>query len=154
MNTPTDCLVLRIFDRHTMKFDSGGTNKTANIFILYDVKTCEYIVRGSNDNVKDFVPFSYSSDSIKELIVFIETFLCKKYDWSFEFYNYDNLPYKSKEITYEFLNEYLDNKYNLVSYDDDKYSKKQLKKWLRMLKHVKNDYLLNNYDYDYEHYNV
>jgi hypothetical protein len=139
METPTDCLVLRIFDKDSLK-----DNKTANLFILYDVKTREYVIRGSNDHVYRFVPFSFTCRYRDDLIDFIEIFLCKQCNWSYELYNYDNLPAESNDITYEFLHDNLDDSYNIVSYDDEKYSKRSLKKWLRILQYVKNDYDMND----------
>ena len=142
MDTPTDCLVLRIVDTDSIK-----NNKTANLFVLYDVKEREYVVRGSNDHAKAFVPFSFNCRTRTELIDFIKFFLCEECKWSYELYNYDNLPAFSNDITYDFLHSNLDNRYNIVSYDNQEYSKRSLQKWLRMLEYVKNDYYRNDYSF-------
>ena len=135
METPTDCLVLRIMDIESMK-----NGRTAELFILFDSNMGEYIIRGSNDHVKEFVPFSFSCRYRSKLIEFINFFLCVKNIWNYELYNYNNLPVTSNDITYEFLSENIDNRFNLVSYDKVKYNKKVLKEWLRVLEYVRNEY--------------
>jgi hypothetical protein len=135
METSSDCLVLRIIDIDSMKYDN-----TAELFILFDTNMGEYIIRGSNAHVKEFVPFSFNCRYRAELIEFIKFFLCVKNKWTYELYNYDNLPADSNDITYEFLSENIDNRYNIVSYDKSKYNKKDIKKWLRVLQYVRNEY--------------
>ena len=66
------------------------------------------------------------------------TVLGNKSNVSYSFYNYDNLPLTSDEITYDLLEDNDDKTYEL-SNEITILKKKRLKHYLNMLTHVLND---------------
>ena len=132
-----DCLVLKIkeYDAETGLLDTS-------IFVIYDKKKHHYVIRGHRRNTKKHQACTYSfiCEYAKDLASFISFIMCKKNLWTYELYNYDNLPYDSNDITYEFLL-YNENKtYELSAYDKQKYSRRRLINNLRMLRNVFNYY--------------
>ena len=67
--------------------------------------------------------------------------ICKSSKLSFTLYNYNDLPCNSNEIDYEYLkNLDGDHSYELSGYDNERKNKKQIMKYLRILKNVFNYY--------------
>jgi len=136
MLEPTDCLVLKVCEN-----DNITNMLDTTLYVIYDKKTHNYIIRGKrNDDQIDSAIFSFNCEFAHELFVFITFVICKKNKWTFSLYNYDNLPGTSDEITYEFLNDQESNIYELGAYEQQKYNKNNLLKYLRMLRNVFNNY--------------
>jgi hypothetical protein len=150
----TDCLVLCIDDLTTVK-----------IFIIYDVNKKKFIIRGKNyDSDSDSEseseydtdsesasfnsesdvnclnkPFSFQCKLKKQLIPFLN-YLISVNSFKFTLYNYDNLPNSSNEISYEFLEDLQDERYEIVSYKEDIFDKKMCLNLLNILKNIYNEY--------------
>jgi len=139
MEFVTDCLVLKIEE-----FEMYDTNKKdTTIYILYDQKNEHYVIRGKRRNIKDNIDaqiYSFNCKEAKDLESFLSFVICIQNYWSLSLYNYDNLPYKSDNITYQFLQEHESREYEISGYDMLKYNKKRLIKDLKMLKNVFNTY--------------
>jgi hypothetical protein len=135
--TVTDCLVLKIEERDA---DSGDLDTT--VYVIYDKKEHNYVVRGKRCPVKytDSCTYSFVCKDYRDLADFLSFVICGKNLWTYVLYNYDNFPYDSNDITYEFLKEYDTNVYELTGYNNTKYSRKTLCKTLRMLRNVFNYY--------------
>ena len=133
----TDCLVLKIEERET---DVELLDTT--IYVIYDKREHNYVVRGKRRVTKDIESWTYSfvCNDYKDLADFLSFVLCKYNLLTYVLYNYDNLPYDSNDITYEFLKEYESNVYELVGYNNLDYSRKRLYSILRMLRNVFNYY--------------
>jgi hypothetical protein len=136
-----DCLVLKIEER------CSDTNELlTTIFVIYDTKECNYIIRGKiadtqkNKRINLGATFSFICESIKGLEDFLTFSICMENKWTYVLYNYDNLPYDSNDITYEFLKEYESSRYEIAGYNNLSYNKKDLYRNLRMLKNVFNYY--------------
>ena len=136
---PVDCLVLKIVEFVTVsdKIDNS-------IFILYDKREHKYIVRGKRVNGVNFnsEPYSFVCDcsNVDSLVYFISFITCAESKVTYELYNYDNLPESSHDITYEFLEIFLDRPYEIAAYDKISYSKSDIKNHLNMIRFVYNDY--------------
>jgi hypothetical protein len=133
----TDCLVLKI-EEHI----DGDLDTT--LFILYDNNEETYLVRGKRSNVSgkpESVPYSFYCKYASELIDFIGFVICKKSKISYTLSNYDDLPNDPNDIDYQYLND-LDGdvEYELAAYDNKKFNKKEVLKFLRMLRNVFNYY--------------
>jgi len=133
----TDCLVLKIQEYIDNELDT-------TLYILYDTNKESYLVRGSRNNVfgkPKPIPYSFSCICASELIDFINFVICKKSKISYTLYNYDDLPNDEDKIDYEYLKD-LDNDsaYELAGYDNQNYNKKEILKYLRMLRNVFNYY--------------
>jgi len=139
MSYPNDCLVLKIeeYDQDDHKLDT-------QLFILFDSLRMQYIIRGKRRDSKSSgvsKDYSFTSNSAFDLMTFINYSLCPMNVYSYSLYNYDNLPYESNEITFEFLDKWVSPQYEIVGYDNIKrLSVRQLSKMLRMLKNVSNEY--------------
>ena len=135
--TVTDCLVLKIEERET---DVEILDTT--IYVIYDKKERNYVVRGKRRVINDIDSCTYSfvCKDHRDLADFLSFVVCKENLWTYVLYNYDNLPYDSNDITYEFLKEYESNVYELTGYNNLDYSRKGLCSILRMLRNVFNYY--------------
>jgi hypothetical protein len=132
----TDCLVLKIEE-----FDIDTKDLDTTLYVLYDKKEHVYVVRGQRFSKKiDSCTFSFNCEFAHELFDFISFVICKKNQWSYTLYNYDNLPHTSDEISYDFLTRNDSKVYELAGYDRQKYNKSTLLKQLRMLRNVFNYY--------------
>lgn len=136
-----DCLVLKIEDRCCKT-----TELVSTIFVIYDTKECNYIIRGKiadivkNKSTNLGATFSFRCEHIEDLEDFLRFAICIENKWTYVLYNYDNLPYSQDDITYEFLKRYQSNSYKIAGYNNLSYNKKELHRNLRMLKNVFNYY--------------
>jgi hypothetical protein len=137
MQVITDCLVLMIEE-----YDIDNVRTDNTVYVLYDQKDEHYIIRGKRNDTKNIkgCGFSFNCTNIKSLEYFISFIMCKKNLWSFTLYNYDNLPYRSENITYDYLSDNASTEYEISGYDKLIYNKKDLVKNLKMLKNVFNNY--------------
>ena len=135
--TVSDCLVLKIEERDS---DNGELDMT--VYIIYDKKDRNYVVRGKRSviNNTDACTYSFVCKDHIDLADFLSFVICKKNLWTYVLYNYDNLSYDSNDITYEFLKENESNVYELTGYNFENYSRKRLCTTLRMLRNVFNYY--------------
>ena len=135
--TVTDCLVLKIEERET---DVEILDTT--IYVIYDKRERNYVIRGKRrvTETADACTYSFVCKDHRDLADFLSFVICKENLWTYVLYNYDNLPYDSNDITYEFLKEYESNVYELTGYNNLDYSRKGLCSILRMLRNVFNYY--------------
>jgi hypothetical protein len=148
MEQPTDCLVLMIQEKERK------SDLIDNIlFILYDTQLEKYIIRGKR-NIFDggskynFFPYSFTCKKKKDVFEFINFSICSSNKISIDLMNYDNLPYESNDITFDFLIDNVDRNYEISAYDNVKinnkkrgyFHKKNMIKILRIIKNVANEY--------------
>ena len=137
METPNDCLVLMIQEKEKKSQWIDNT-----LFILYDTQLNKYIIRGKRNNCNNlhFLPYSFTCENENDLFEFINFSTCSKNKLSIDLINYDNLPYDSNAITFDFLINIVDRNYEIAAYDNVKINKKNMIKLLRILKKVVNEY--------------
>lgn len=138
MNTPTDCLVLKIDE-----VDIDIKIKDTTLFIIYDKMKHEFIIRGKRRDTKKIIsiPYSFVCEYANDLAEFIGFVIDENNNKiSYTLYNYDNLPATSHEITFEFFEKHVDEAYEIVSYDNMMYSEREVISLLRMLRNVYNKY--------------
>jgi len=133
----SDCLVLKMEEHVDGELDT-------TLFVLYDNNEDAYLVRGKRSDVfgkPSSVPYSFYCNYASELIDFISFVICKKSKISYTLYNYDDLPNDADEIDYQYLSD-LDGDiaYELAGYDNQKFNKKEILKFLRVLRNVFNYY--------------
>ena len=135
--TVPDCLVLKMeeIDYNTQKVDT-------TVYIFYDANKMNYVVRGHRQSTRNFTKcvYSFVCEKAKDLADFLQYIMCSKNIVNDVLYNYDNLPYDSNDITYEFLNKYDHGDYEIAGYDNRTMNKKKLIRDLRMLKNISNYY--------------
>ena len=129
-----DCLVLKIeeYDSETYELDT-------TVFLLYDKKERQYVIRGKRRLTKmhDSCDYSFVCNKIDDLVDFLGFVICKKNLWTYVLYNYNNLPYDSNDITYDFLS-VISPVYELTGYNKQKYNRNKLLTNLKMLRNVFN----------------
>ena len=129
-----DCLVLKIeeYDSETYELDT-------TVFLLYDKKERQYVIRGKRrvTETADSCDYSFVCNRINDLVDFLGFVICKQNLWTYVLYNYNNLPYDSNDITYDFLTD-VSSVYEISGYNKQKYNKNKLLTNLRMLRNVFN----------------
>ena len=135
--TVPDCLVLKLEE-----VDINSKEIDTVVFILYDAKKSEYVIRGQRTRTLtyDSCTYSFISNSIPDVVNFLQYVICKSNLVNETLYNYDNLSNNSNNITFEFLQEYEDKEYELSGYNNLKLSKKRLVRNLQILRNVFNYY--------------
>jgi hypothetical protein len=135
-----DTLVLKIEEYEEYKVENKLIDTT--LYILYDTRAKRYVIRGKRrlSSSLEFQPYSFESELACDLADFIELIICSKNTISYSLYNYDNLPNESNEITYDFFNAYDDRAYEISGYDNQKFKRRVVLKYLRSLRNVFNYY--------------
>lgn len=129
-----DCLVLKIEE-----YDSETHELDTTVFLFYDYKEHNYVIRGKRAVTErhDSCDYSFVCLDERDLADFLEFIICKKNLWTYVLYNYDNLPYNSNDITYDFLTD-VSPVYELTGYNKQKYRRGKLLTILRILRNVFN----------------
>ena len=135
--TVPDCLVFKLEE-----VDSSSKKVDTVVFILYDTKNKEYIIRGQRKKtlLHDSCTYSFVCNRIEDLVHFLQYVICKLSLVNETLYNYDNLSVNSNDITFEFLQEYENKNYELSGYNNMKLTKRRLVRNLNILRNVFNYY--------------
>jgi len=162
----SDCLVVKIDELFASEVEH-------TIFIVYDVRDQKYVIRGKRfENIEkpqsepfstpsivqvfDFLfqtknkkktftyyPYSFSCPLKESLVDFLDFIFSQGSTFRISLYNYDNLPYLSKDITYDFFERHVDESYEISSvydYRSDKKISERFEKILDLIQHVSNEY--------------
>jgi hypothetical protein len=137
------CLVLCIEERDDPEvFESIDTR----VFVSYNEITKMYVVNGKRLDVfskrgrnrTNFKPFMFCADTSNDVSEFLGLTLNTKEQFSYTFYNYNNLSYDSSENTYSFMEENMDKRYLIAAYDNVEYNKRKFRKLVNMTKKMYN----------------
>ena len=145
MSIVPDCLVLKIEE-----YDYLNVIDTT-LYILYDQKEENYVIRGKRKNCKnnhdesstcktnyESCTYSFICKNKIDLQFFISFVICKSSLITFVLYNYDNLFVDSNNITYEYLKDIESSNNELAGYDNQKYNEGVLNNLLGMVKSIHN----------------
>lgn len=171
----SDCLVVKIDEMFS--FDVEHT-----IFIVYDVREQKYVMRGKRfENIEkinyepfsdsflfhafeyifpnkkeknsvSYYPYSFSCSKKESLVDFLDFIFSQGSSFRIRLYNYDNLPYDSKNITYDFFDSHVDKAYEIGSvfdYHGENKIKQRFDKILDLIQNVCNDYVEYRGDEEY-----
>ena len=132
-----DCLVLKIEEHVDGVLDSI-------LFVLYDKNEECFLIRGKRNDFFEKTtptPYAFHCECASELIDFITFIVCKKSKLSYTLYNFNDLSNDSNEISFEYLKELdCDVGCELAGYDNKNFNRKEILKYLRMLRNVFNYY--------------
>ena len=133
--TVPDCLVFKF-----QEIDDTTGDVDTTVYVLYDKNQHHYVVRGQRRWTPRYqsCTYSFNCEYAKDLVEFLQYVVCKGNIVNETLFNYDNLPYDSNDITYEFLHYYDHSDYELAGYDRQKFGRKRLIRNLRMLRNVSN----------------
>jgi hypothetical protein len=131
--TVPDTLVLKIIENDGFKTDTS-------LYLLYDKSIHRYIIRGSRQDTSRVktCTYSFECEFTKDLLDFIDFLIDESNTVSYILYNYDNLPALSNDITYDFLHDHGDARNEIAGYDNQLLKRKELVKYLRMLRNIFN----------------
>ena len=133
----SDCIVLKIVETEAT---SGDTDNT--IYVLYDNKAREYIIRGvrSPSYKTVFDTYSFRCHSTKVVGDFLYLTIDGSNIVSYALYNCNDLPYSSDEITSELLDESCVKRVEVIGYDNMKLERKTLQKYVDIVGNMFNPY--------------
>lgn len=137
------CLVLCIEEHDTI---NGLPSIDTRMFISYNEEADVYIVNGkrldllssSGRNRTNFQPFMFCGESSNDIMDFIALTLNTKGNFSYTLYNYNNLSYDLSEVTYTFMEQNMDKRYEISAFDGLKYSRKKFRQLVRLTRTVYN----------------
>jgi hypothetical protein len=132
-----DCLVFKFEE---VEKETGNIDNT--IYVLFDQRTENYVVRGQRRWTPKIQSCSYSfeCDNQCDLADFLQYIVCSDNRVNEILYNYDNLPDDSNSVTYEFLHDYDHSDYEISGYNGKKFNRRRLFRMLRMLRKISNEY--------------
>ena len=137
VNNMPDCLVFKFeeVEKDTERIDT-------TVYVLYDQRKQKYIVRGQRKWTPRYqsCTYSFECDNQCDLADFLQYIVCPDSRVNEVLYNYDNLPYDSNKITYEFLHDHDHSDYEISGYNSKKFNSKRLFKNLRMLRNISNQF--------------
>ena len=131
------CLVICIDE-----YDDDGTIDT-RVFVSYNDAEQMYIINGKrldiakndkNDKTGFFQPFMFCAESSNDVLDFLSLILDIKRTFSYTLFNYNNLSYDKNDITYSFMEENIDRRYEIAAYDHVTYSRKIFRQLVRVTK--------------------
>lgn len=130
---------------------SNYSSIDTRLFVIWSDSKDSYLIWGKRQDINNhtFVPYTFRVETISELYDFIDLVIGKTY--SSTIYNYNNIESGKKYyLTYEFLEKYMDRRYEVVAYDNvkKKNSYKFLATNLNLLKSVYNVKEYENVDYE------
>jgi hypothetical protein len=132
-----DCLVFKFEE---VEKETGNIDNI--IYVLFDQRTENYVVRGQRRWTPKIQSCSYSfeCDNQCDLADFLQYIVCSDNRVNEILYNYDNLPDDSNSVTYEFLHDYDHSDYEISGYNGKKFNRRRLFRMLRMLRKISNEY--------------
>jgi hypothetical protein len=137
------CLVLCIEERDNLDdYDSIDTR----VFVSYSETSDVYVVNGKRvdlfsrrgRNKTNFQPFMFCANSSSDVADFLALTLNTKGKFSYTLFNYNNLSYDMSENTYGFMEQNMDQRYEIAAYDNIDYDKKKFRQLVRMTKSLFN----------------
>lgn len=134
----SDTLVLKIEEVE----EHNGVQIDTRMFVFYDHYDACYHVRGERSSTRnvDYQPYSFRCDTLITLVDFIRFAISKENILNYTLYNYDDLPANSDEITYEEMAWHQCISKEIAGYDNRKFTRKGLKRVLKLLRNVYNPY--------------
>jgi len=113
----------------------------------------EYVFPSKKKNTSvSYYPYSFSCPKKESLIDFLDFIFSQGSTFRISLYNYDNLPYDSKNITYDFFESHVDKAYEIGSvfdYHRENKINQRFDKILDLIQNVCNDYVEYRGDEEY-----
>jgi len=138
-----DCLVLKFQEVENQEVENHKDVIDTTVYVLYDKREHKYVVRGKRRWSPKFQSpsYAYECENIDDLADFLQYIICPYNKVNEILYNYNNLPFSSSEITFDFLNENDHSFYEISGYNNKNLNRKRLLRNLRMLRKVSNEYV-------------
>jgi hypothetical protein len=132
-----DCLVL-----HIQEIEESTGSIDTNLFVMFDVNECKYIIRGKRMDLATrlFNTYSFTCVDYEAMYNFITFVICRDNNINYTLYNYNDLPLSSDGITYDYLMDNSCRTNEIAGYDNINMNRKRLRNLLAMLRGVFNYY--------------
>jgi len=134
----SDTLVLKIEEVE----ENNGEQVDTRMFVFYDHYDWCYHVRGERTCTRNvnYQAYSFRCDTLETLVDFIWFAISKENILNYTLYNYDELPANSDEISYEEMAWHQSIAKEIAGYDNRRFTRKGLKRVLKLLRNVYNPY--------------
>jgi hypothetical protein len=119
------CLVLCVEEYDNSSIDT-------RIFISYNDETESYIITGA----PYFQPFMFCAKKSSDVLDFLSLTLNTKSTFNYTLFNYNNLSYDISDITYQFMEDNIDRRYEIAAYDQVSYNKRIFRQLVRLTKNL------------------
>lgn len=135
---PSDCLVLKLQELEVY----NENNVDNEVYILYDMRTDKYIVRGKRGDTDNthYADYSFDCYESADVLDFLKFALDNSNLLNYTLYNFKNLPFSSKNIDYSYLSKISCESRQVACYEEVKFTAKYLRKKIQLLKNVCNNY--------------
>lgn len=107
------------------------------LYILYDKKKGKYIIRGRRHRVNRDIracTYSYEATHLSKIADFIQYVICKESKVNETLYSFVNFPENSDNITFDFLEDFIDVDYEISGYDSQALNREKMVSNLSLLK--------------------
>ena len=133
----TNSLLILCIEEQDSSIDKTSIDN--RLFVGWNNLTDEYFLRGrrQDTSISNYVPYAFQSKNTNDVYDFIEFVVGIKGKKNITLYNYNNII-NFDEVTYEFLEYYLDKDYEIAGYDNVKLNSQEIKRQLRLLKNIYN----------------
>jgi hypothetical protein len=134
----SDTLVLKIEEVE----EHNGVQVDTRMFVFYDHYDGCYHIRGERSPTRNvsYQAYSFRCDTLITLVDFIRFAISKENILNYTLYNYEELPTNSDEINYEEMAWHQSISREIAGYDNRKFTRKGLKRVLKLLRNVYNPY--------------
>jgi len=139
-----DSCLVACFEEHDNvdDFDSVDTR----IFVTYDHDAKSYIINGKRvdifskkgRNKTNFQPFVFCTEESNEVADFILLSFCRTNNMSYILYNYNNLPEDACDMSYDFMENNMDRRYEITAFDNIVARKTLIKRLVKMTRYMYN----------------
>lgn len=120
--------------------DIDTNKKDTTVYVLYDNKTNNYIIRGNRKN--NMNTYSFNCELEEDLADFIQYIICRTNRVNETLLIYKNLP-SPIYLTFDYLEDEYDAPKEISGYDDKKLVRNRLLRMLRMIRIISSE-LKNN----------
>lgn len=137
----TDCIVLKIVETEYQSRDTDNT-----IYVLFDTLTRQFVIRGirAASSTIDFEPYSFRCACTKVVCDFLSLVIDNSNIVSYALYNLNDLPCYSDDINSELLDESCYKANEIVGYDNLKFNRKLLRKYVEIVRDMFNPYFIES----------
>ena len=131
----TDTMLILCIEECDNKSEENAIDN--RVFIGWSITDKDFFIRGKRQNFGkcEYAPYAFRTKNIDSLYDFLEFVIGCRSNASVKLYNYNNVVnWDPDEITYDFLEQYLDANYEIAGYDNINIDYVRITRLLKMVK--------------------
>ncbi len=107
----------------------------SRLFIMYDEMIDKYVVFGKRGDIRLYrgVPYVFAYNTSKNMTEFVKNVISNR-KCSITWYNYNNIIDKYNDLTFEFFEDLMDQRYEIIAYDRIKLNYRILQRQICLLR--------------------